>query len=99
MKERTASEYVIFSLAALQDTAQSVDIDFQGSHFVEDHELINMIAYARKLGLKVILKPTVNCRNGTWRAHINFLIKIFRANQHGESGFQAIQSINYIMAK
>lgn len=72
MKERTNSEYVIFSLAALQDTAQSIEIDYKGSHMVEDDELISMISYARELGLKVILKPTVNTRIGTWRAHINF---------------------------
>jgi len=72
MKERTGSEYVIISLAALQDTAQSVDIDYHGSHMVEDDELIAMIKYARTLDLKVILKPTVNTRIGTWRAHINF---------------------------
>src|SRR5699024_9719962 len=72
MKVRTNSEYVIISLAALQDTAQSVDIDFQGSHMVDDDELIDMITYAQTLDLKVILKPTVNTREGTWRAHINF---------------------------
>ena len=31
-----------------------------------------MITYAKELGLKVILKPSANCRNGAWRAHINF---------------------------
>src|SRR5690625_624890 len=72
MKERTNSEYVIISLAALQDTAQSIEIDYRGSHMVDDNELIGMIAYARELDLKVILKPTVNTREGTWRAHINF---------------------------
>ena len=72
LKERTNSEYVIISLAALQDTAQSVEIDYRGAHMVDDDELIDMIAYARALDLKVILKPTVNTRIGTWRAHINF---------------------------
>lgn len=72
MNERTGSEYVIISLAALQDTPQSVDIDYKGKHMVDDDELIDMISYARQLELKVILKPTVNVRNGTWRAHINF---------------------------
>lgn len=31
-----------------------------------------MIDYAQGLGLRVALKPTANCKNGTWRAHINF---------------------------
>ncbi|MET3832257.1 hypothetical protein ABIC86_003729 [Paenibacillus sp. DS2363] len=39
---------------------------------MDDDELVDMIRYARTLGLRVILKPTVNCTDGTWRAHINF---------------------------
>ncbi len=31
-----------------------------------------MIEYAQSKGLRTVLKPTVNCRNGTWRAHISF---------------------------
>ena len=31
-----------------------------------------MIRYAQSLGLKVALKPTVNCDNGVWRARISF---------------------------
>ena len=31
-----------------------------------------MIAYAQTIGLRVALKPTANCANGVWRAHINF---------------------------
>ncbi|CCQ96251.1 conserved hypothetical protein [[Clostridium] ultunense Esp] len=72
LKERTAINTVIFALAALQDTPQSTEIDFSGDHMVSDEELIGMIQYARSLGLRTILKPTVNVRNGTWRAHINF---------------------------
>lgn len=72
LKERTGSEYVIFALAALQDTAHSTKIDFKGKHMPEDEELIDMMKYARELDLKVILKPTVNVKDGTWRAHINF---------------------------
>lgn len=72
MKERTAINYCIISIAALQDTAQSIEIDHTGEHMVADDELVEMIEYAKSLDLKVILKPTVNVRNGTWRAHINF---------------------------
>jgi len=72
MQERTASEYVIIALSALQETAHSTEIDYEGLHMVDDDELVDMIKYAKSLDLKVILKPTVNCRNGTWRAHINF---------------------------
>lgn len=72
LQERTASEYVIIALAAKQDTAFSTDVKYKGNHMVSDEELINMIEYARTLGLKVMIKPTVNPSDGTWRAHINF---------------------------
>ncbi len=72
MQQHTGSEYVIIALAALQDHPQATTIDYQGQHMVDDDELIDMIEYAYSLGLKVILKPTVNCADGTWRAHINF---------------------------
>lgn len=37
-----------------------------------DDEIREMVALAKSLGMKVMLKPTVNCANGVWRAHINF---------------------------
>ncbi|WP_433943840.1 glycoside hydrolase family 113 [Paenibacillus sp. SN-8-1] len=72
LQERTGTTHVIFALAALQDTPQSTSIDYKGKHIVDDEELIDMIQYARSLGFKTILKPTVNVKDGTWRAHINF---------------------------
>lgn len=72
LKERTNSNCVIFALAAHQDTAFSTRIDYNGAHIVGDTELIDMINYAKTLDLKVMLKPTVNPKDGTWRAHINF---------------------------
>ncbi|WP_117168642.1 glycoside hydrolase family 113 [Paraliobacillus sediminis] len=72
LKERTASEYVIIALAAEQDTAFSTEVKYRGDHMVSDEELIDMIEYAKNLGLKVMIKPTVNPSDGTWRAHINF---------------------------
>ena len=40
-----------------------------------DDELREVINYAKTLGLRVILKPMLNCRNGVWRAFINFFDK------------------------
>ena len=71
MKERTNANFVIFVPAALQDTAQSETISME-KETVSEEELTEMIYYAKELGLRVSIKPTVNCKNGTWRAHINF---------------------------
>lgn len=40
---------------------------------VTEAEIRRAVAWARELGLKVCLKPTVNPTDGTWRAYINFL--------------------------
>ncbi|MDO7906804.1 1,4-beta-xylanase [Paenibacillus sp. JX-17] len=72
LQERTGTTHVIFALAALQDTPHTTVVHYQGEHMVEDEELLDMIAYAQSLGMKTIMKPTVNCSDGTWRAHINF---------------------------
>jgi hypothetical protein len=70
--DTTGCDTIILAFGALQDTPQSEQIDFVGSHIPTDEELLEVIAYARELELKIILKPMLNCRNGVWRAHINF---------------------------
>ena len=72
MIEGTGANFVIFVPTGYQDTPQSEDIIFRGQDNVADEELIEMIHYAHEKGIRVALKPTVNCKNGTWRAHINF---------------------------
>lgn len=72
MKERTGANFVIFVPNGLQETPQSETISYENEANVSDEELREIIAYAQKLNLRVALKPTVNCKNGTWRAHINF---------------------------
>lgn len=69
---RTNANLIILVPGGLQDTPQSEHIDFTSGASMADDELINLIAYAKEHGLKTVLKPTVNCKNGTWRAHINF---------------------------
>ncbi|MDR0524461.1 MAG: hypothetical protein LBG90_01135 [Spirochaetaceae bacterium] len=72
---RTNASHIILTPAGLQDTPHSEKIDFSGEETPSDEELISIIKYARELGIKVILKPTVNCKDGTWRAYINFFDK------------------------
>lgn len=72
MKENINSNFVILAPNGLQDTAQSEEICYTSEATVSDDELKGMIDYAKELGMRVALKPTVNCKNGTWRAHVNF---------------------------
>jgi hypothetical protein len=70
--ESTGASHIILTPPGLQDNPQSEQIDFAGPNGPSDDELRTFISYIQKLGLKVILKPTVNCRNGVWRAFIDF---------------------------
>lgn len=75
MKKRTGADFVILVPNAVQDTPQSERIDFTSDATMGDGELTEFIRKAHGMGLRTALKPTVNCRNGTWRAHINFFDK------------------------
>ena len=68
--ERTNANLIILVPFGLQETAHSEKIEYDMT--CGDDELSEFIDYAHRKGLMVALKPTVNCRNGTWRAHINF---------------------------
>ncbi|WP_416147219.1 glycoside hydrolase family 113 [Salipaludibacillus sp. HK11] len=64
--------WTAIAFAGLQDTAQSTEINFTENPVVTDKEVYWAIAKAKELKLKVVLKPVVNVKDGTWRAHINF---------------------------
>lgn len=68
--DRTSADFVILVPFGLQDTPQSEKISYEET--VSADELARMIIYIQNRGLRVAVKPTVNCKNGTWRAHINF---------------------------
>ncbi|GHV51255.1 hypothetical protein AGMMS49579_06230 [Spirochaetia bacterium] len=72
---RTGAGHIILTPAGIQDTPHSEHIDFSGDRTPSDDELTAFIKYAQSAGLQVILKPTVNCKDGTWRAFINFFDK------------------------
>jgi hypothetical protein len=72
MKERTGADFVIFAPAGVQATSHSEEIDYTGDMTLGDQELIDIILFAKSIGLRVAIKPTVNCLDQTWRAFINF---------------------------
>lgn len=71
----TGANFITLVPNGLQETPQSESIDYTSDATLSDEELTAMIDYAHKAGLMVAIKPTVNCKNGTWRAHINFFDK------------------------
>lgn len=64
--------WTAIAYAAQQATAFSTDIPFEDEPTVTDAEVVWAIREAKSHGLKVVLKPVVNCADGTWRAHIGF---------------------------
>jgi len=75
MVTQTCATHVIFTPSGLQEKAQSENIIFAEGWCMPDEELCDFVKFAQSLGLKVILKPTINCMDGTWRAFINFFDK------------------------
>ncbi|WP_410767945.1 glycoside hydrolase family 113 [Fontibacillus sp. BL9] len=75
MVETTGVNWTAISFSALQETAFSTKIPYWSEPTVSDEEVRWAIGKAKSLGLKVCLKPIVNCADGTWRAHINFFDK------------------------
>ncbi len=75
LKNRTGADFIILVPNGIQETPQSETISYTTEATMSDEELTAMIEYAHKIGLRVALKPTANCKNGTWRAHINFFDK------------------------
>jgi hypothetical protein len=64
--------WATIAYAAYQETAQSTQINFRDAPTVTDDEIRWAIREAKNLGMKVCLKPVVNCADGTWRAFIGF---------------------------
>ncbi len=89
LAERTNANFIILVPMGLQDTPQSEDIDYRSDATVSDRELASAIRMAKTLGLRVALKPTVNCRNGVWRAHINFFDEDVPCEPKWSSWFRA----------
>ena len=61
MQERTGADFVIFAPNGVQKNAHSEEICYTSEATMTDEELVEMIAYAKELGLRVALKPTANC--------------------------------------
>lgn len=99
MIEHTAADFVILAPAGLQEHAHSEEICYTSSATFSDEELINMIRYAKSKGIRVALKPTVNCKNGAWRAYISFFEKDVPCESEGKTGLPLTQNSRHTNAK
>ena len=72
LQRTTGCNAIILPVCAWQDHTYSTEMTSQGPDVMDRDDVRAVCAYARELGLKVILKAMVNCRDGYWRAYIRF---------------------------
>jgi hypothetical protein len=70
--KQAGNEWICISFIVMQDQFSSTRINFDYRYTVKDRDVEFAINNAHKLGLKVCLKPVINCMDGVWRADINF---------------------------
>lgn len=68
----TGINWVCLAFPVNQKTFASTEILFDYRKNVPDLELLAAISRFRDRGVKVCLKPMINCDDGVWRALINF---------------------------
>lgn len=70
----TNAEWVCIAFSTTMPTYDTAELLWAADNpeMVSDDEVRHAIRLARDNGLKVILKPTINCGDGTWRAWIRF---------------------------
>ena len=72
LQQSTGCNAIILPICAWQDHTYSTTMDSDHPDVMSPEDVHNVCAEARSLGMKVILKAMVNCRDGYWRAYIRF---------------------------
>ena len=85
MAESTGCNAVILPVCAWQEHTYSTAMDSDHPDVMDEADVRAVCEFARGLGLKLILKAMVNCRDGYWRAYIRF----FDAPVPTEPGWEA----------
>ena len=65
-------DWICIPVNAFQEAFYSLNVFSMYGRTQTDGELAHAVSLARGLGLKVCLKPMVNCLDGSWRARIDF---------------------------
>lgn len=68
----TGINWVCLAIPVNQKTYSSTEIYFDYRNNVTDLEIIETVKRFHEKGVKVCLKPMINCSDGVWRALINF---------------------------
>ena len=69
---QTGINWMCLAPCVTQETAHSTKIEFDFGRSCSDRDIMAAAERAHKNNIKVCLKPMLNCRDGVWRAYINF---------------------------
>lgn len=72
MVRTTGCDAIILPVCAWQAHPWSTEMESSSPDVMSGEDVRHVCEHARGLGLKVILKAMVNCRDGAWRAFIHF---------------------------
>jgi hypothetical protein len=61
---------IVFSISMATKDSNEILFDKTNPYMASDDDVRNAIRLAKENNLKIMLKPTVNCNDGAWRAHI-----------------------------
>ena len=68
----TGTEWIALCVDQRVESRRALEIRSNYNRNVSDIELMEFIKFAHGLGMKVCLKPMINCDDHAWRAEINF---------------------------
>lgn len=85
-------DWVALAFTVLQDTFSSTVIRPDYRYTVTDRDIIAAVEKFHALGLKVCLKPMVNCADGSWRAYISFPETDFNNKDYWKEWFSSYQA-------
>ena len=68
----TGVNWICLATVCYQKDAHSRKIEFDFGKSNTDRDIMAVVEHAHKNNVKVCLKPMVNCKDGVWRAYINF---------------------------
>ncbi|MBQ7955761.1 MAG: glycosyl hydrolase family 53 [Lachnospiraceae bacterium] len=69
---QTGVNWICLPVVCEQETAHSTEISFDFGRTCSDRDIMATVQRAHNNNIKVCLKPMVNCKDGVWRAYINF---------------------------
>ena len=75
MVRTSGTDTLVLPVCALQDRVDSVCLNTMhgaSPDVMSEEDVLKVCRHARTLGLRIILKCMVNCRDGVWRAYIHF---------------------------